>query len=161
MTPAYPPFPSPWNLPFQPAAGIHTSNRISESGAGLMAPATRQNAGRLLNFFAPAGVKSPAGTLSAVVMVVAGSETLLSAAQLSVARASGAQAVRANAPIIVWSLGVMGSISISPPKSGAATQLLPYRYRCGFDLHLLRSIRVRSWPNCSRPIFVARFGAQD
>src|SRR5215472_14420572 len=47
ISPDQPPFPMPMNLPFQPDAGIHTSNLMSESFVGLISPATRQNAGRL------------------------------------------------------------------------------------------------------------------
>src|SRR5882762_11635846 len=38
MTPAVPPLPTIWNLPFQPSLGIQTSNCT----AGLVTPATRQ-----------------------------------------------------------------------------------------------------------------------
>jgi hypothetical protein len=45
MDPAHTPLPPPTNLPFQPASGIHTSKRMSESGVGFELAATRQNAG--------------------------------------------------------------------------------------------------------------------
>ena len=63
MEPAYPPFPMPWNLPFQLAEGSQTSKRISESGLGLMTPSTRQKAGRLGIGLKPGAVNSPAGRM--------------------------------------------------------------------------------------------------
>src|SRR6187402_3942639 len=46
IDPWYPPFPTPWNLPFHaPTGGIHTSNLISESLVGRAVASTRQNAG--------------------------------------------------------------------------------------------------------------------
>jgi len=44
MDPPNPPLPTPWNLPFQLASGIHTSILMSESVDGLNVAATRQNA---------------------------------------------------------------------------------------------------------------------
>src|SRR6185503_3272993 len=72
MLPAKPPFPLPWNFPFQPALGIHTSNLISESAVGLITPVTRQKAGRSLKRAPlPAAVaKEPAFTGCAEVIVV-------------------------------------------------------------------------------------------
>src|SRR5213596_538483 len=62
MEPANPPLPTPWNLPFQPDAGSHTSSLMSESLDGLRTSETRQNAavtsiGRLSG-----GVNEPAAT---------------------------------------------------------------------------------------------------
>src|SRR5262245_50982200 len=48
MNPANPPLPTPWNLPFQLASGIHTSILMSESRDGLNVAATRQKAGNCL-----------------------------------------------------------------------------------------------------------------
>ncbi len=48
MLPAQPPLPTPWNLPFQPEAGIHTSTLMSESDEGVSVALTRQKAGTLL-----------------------------------------------------------------------------------------------------------------
>src|SRR5579863_655503 len=72
----------PSNLLFQPELGIQTSNSMSESADGLMVPATRQNAGRFAMAGLPGGVKVPAGTASAVLMVVLGRFSLASASQL-------------------------------------------------------------------------------
>src|ERR1017187_10295996 len=88
MDPAKPPLPTPWNLPFQLAAGIQTSKLISESDDGLMTPATRQKAGRLDTALPLVGVKPPAGTASARVMEVAGSSSLFRVSQVGAACAA-------------------------------------------------------------------------
>src|SRR5579862_4802795 len=112
MEPAKPPLPRPWNLPFQPAAGSQTSNWMLESGAGLMTPATRQKAGRLGRGLPPGGVKLPAETSSAVLMVVAGRLSLARASQGWAAReAAGMQAARDIAARAVRSLMVMGCVT--------------------------------------------------
>src|SRR3954465_2800071 len=60
MTPAHPPFPTSANLPFQLSTGSQTSNRMSDSGVGLIVPATRQNGGRLfIAFVDPGTVNDP------------------------------------------------------------------------------------------------------
>src|SRR5262245_53464250 len=81
MAPDQPPLPKPMNLPFQPSAGIHTSTLISESEVGRMVAASRQKAGSSRNAACRAGlrlgsVKAPADTASALVMVVAGKESV-------------------------------------------------------------------------------------
>src|SRR5437773_1312296 len=82
MAPPHPPFPTAWNFPFQPEAGIQTSILMSESLVGLSVAATRQNAGRLLNASpcaaprppsAAGGINEPAATDSASEIVVLGS----------------------------------------------------------------------------------------
>src|SRR5215470_9810704 len=73
MTPAQPPLPTPWNLPFQPFTGSHTSTLMSESDVGLMVTATRQKSGSPLYkpvSRAPGGENWPAGTTCASVTVV-------------------------------------------------------------------------------------------
>src|SRR5690349_12902624 len=88
MTPAQPPLPTPWNLPFQELAGSHTSTLMSESDVGLIVTATRQKSGRSLYGLAPrpaaccapGGRNWPAGTTCAIVTVVSFN---LSAARLS------------------------------------------------------------------------------
>jgi len=84
MPPAKPPLPSPRYLPFHPMSGSHTSTLTSESLAGLIVAATRQNAGTFFTeaggALAPGGMNAPAATGCANVMVVSGS---LSAARLS------------------------------------------------------------------------------
>src|SRR5579864_3359697 len=84
MDPANPPLPTPRYRPFQPVSGSHTSNLISESLAGLIVAATRQNAGRFFTeaggTFSPGGINAPAATGCADVMVVSGR---FSAARLS------------------------------------------------------------------------------
>src|SRR5437899_5885358 len=65
MTPAVPPLPTIWNLPFQPSLGIHTSNCT----AGLVTPTTRQIGSAIV----PMGDGlAPAGRSSATLMVVSG-----------------------------------------------------------------------------------------
>src|SRR5579883_2545712 len=100
MTPAHPPPPTNSNLPFQ-FSGSQTSMSISESDEGLSVAATLQNAGTVSPAFcpprwpprpppalAPGGVNVPAGTGSAIVMVVFGRETDLRLAQGVVASAA-------------------------------------------------------------------------
>src|SRR6186997_31830 len=78
MTPAQPPLPTAWNLPFQPFTGNQTSTLISESLLGLRVTATRQKSGRSLYGFAPrpvvcpGGENCPAGTTLDIVTVVSG-----------------------------------------------------------------------------------------
>src|SRR4051812_50177543 len=73
MTPAHPPFPTPANFPFQLSRGSQTSNRMSDSGVGLIVPATRQNGGRLfIAFVEPGTVNDPPVTAWAAVMDVFG-----------------------------------------------------------------------------------------
>src|SRR5688572_783265 len=60
MNPAKPPLPTPWNLPFQPANGNHTSILMSESLDGLNVAATRQNAGSCLKTSAGGRTPRPA-----------------------------------------------------------------------------------------------------
>src|SRR5437899_11073333 len=63
MTPAVPPLPTIWNLPFQPSLGIQTSNRT----AGLVTPTTRQIGTGMV----PTGAGfAPAARSSARVIVV-------------------------------------------------------------------------------------------
>src|SRR5579872_887910 len=86
----------PWNLPFQPDAGIHTSNWIFESAAGLMTPATRQNAGTLLSAPPSGGVKSPATTDAAVLIVVLARASVDKPSQLAAAAGRQTAARDAN-----------------------------------------------------------------
>src|SRR5882724_1176226 len=62
----------PWNFPFHPELGIHTSNLMSESAVGLITPVTRQKAGNSLKGAAEpvGGVNTPAATVCADVIVV-------------------------------------------------------------------------------------------
>src|SRR5262245_944509 len=63
-------------MPFQLEAGSQTSILTLESAEGFSVAATRQNAGRLLTAFAPAGVNEPAGRSSTAVIVVLGTESV-------------------------------------------------------------------------------------
>src|ERR671931_1130594 len=75
MTPAVPPLPTSWNLPFQPEVGSQTSNFT----AGLVTPTTRQIGSATV----PTGVGfAPAGSSCAKLMVVSGSASLAMSAQL-------------------------------------------------------------------------------
>src|SRR6266851_8020830 len=86
MTPAVPPLPTIWNLPFQPVLGIHTSNCT----AGLVTPTTRQ----IGNGSVPTGFGlAPAGRSSASVIVV--SEMLTAALRSAHAMGRAAAAGRA------------------------------------------------------------------
>src|SRR4051812_20298898 len=82
MDPAKPPFPTPWNLPFQPEAGSHTSTWISESADGFKTIATRQNSTATWTGFSPT-VTEPAATDCAIVMAVFGSWSELMLAQVA------------------------------------------------------------------------------
>ncbi len=89
IEPDQPPLPTAWNLPFHPATGSHTSTLISESLVGVSVAATRQNAGsdaKSAALFCPpvagsAGVKAPAATGCASVMVAWGSASFASVSQ--------------------------------------------------------------------------------
>src|SRR5215510_6931101 len=89
MMPAQPPLPTAWYLPFHPSDGSHTSILMSESDEGASVAAMRQCAGSIRGGGAgapprPAGAAAaggapparpgwtngPAGTASAVVIVV-------------------------------------------------------------------------------------------
>src|SRR6266576_571951 len=67
IAPPYPPLPMPLNLPFQPVNGRRTSNWIEESLVGVATPFTLQFAGRL----------PEAGTTAALVILAAGSESVV------------------------------------------------------------------------------------
>src|SRR3989442_6525403 len=80
MIPAQPPFPTASNFWFQVSAGSQISIAISESDDGFSSAATRQNAGtiRRPGCAGPGwvgGLNSPAGTSSAIVIVVLGNES--------------------------------------------------------------------------------------
>src|SRR6266851_221395 len=65
MTPAVPPLPTIWNLPFQPSLGIQTSKRT----AGVVTPTTRHIGSAIV----PIGdALAPVGRSSASVIVVSG-----------------------------------------------------------------------------------------
>src|SRR5215467_511805 len=84
MLPANPPLPTPSYLPFHPEAGIQISSLMSDSFAGLISAATRQNAGSSLNAAGcgPAGASNaPAATTCAEVMVVSGSLSVVRLSQ--------------------------------------------------------------------------------
>src|SRR5689334_8807240 len=104
MAPANPPLPIPWNFPFQPELGIHTSNLMSESLDGFRTPATRQNAGRLLIGWPTGGVNDPAGTACAVLMVAPGSESVARLSQVPAWRGAAARAVRMSNATSTWIL---------------------------------------------------------
>src|SRR6185295_3356452 len=110
MTPAHPPLPTAWNFPFQPDAGSHTSILMSESLVGVNVAATRQNAGSAAIGPPPArpppaaprpagGVKAPAGTACAIVIVASprASETRPSHAVVSVGAPARATTVAGTA----------------------------------------------------------------
>ena len=79
MMPAVPPFPTPWNFPFQPFRGSQTSKRID----GFADAISRQNAGRLASAVPPGGVNDGPFTTTADSMAVSGNGVLASAAHIS------------------------------------------------------------------------------
>src|SRR3954464_3794049 len=90
MTPAVPPLPTSWNLPFQPCVGSHTSNCT----AGLVTPTTRQIGSATV----PTGFGlAPAGSSCARLIAVSGSASAASAAQLCGLAAEAAPAPSARA----------------------------------------------------------------
>src|SRR5579862_4358566 len=85
MTPAQPPLPTDWSLLFQSDPGSHTSILILESLEGVKVAVTRQNAGRWAKrepeipgppsaLSGTGGVKAPAATSAADVILVLGKE---------------------------------------------------------------------------------------
>ena len=92
IVPAKPPLPTCSNLPFQPDAGSHTSNLISESLVGLATPRTRQKAGRARSGAGwpglEGGLKAPAEMEVADVMLASerGSDANLSHERCAEAR---------------------------------------------------------------------------
>lgn len=97
MLPAQPPLPTASNLPFQLVAGSQTSILMSESGDGVRVAVTRQKAGRVVKGLGPrpgaGGVKAPAATVWAAVMVVVGSLRLVSVVQSTARRGSAVRRV--------------------------------------------------------------------
>src|SRR6266487_1874574 len=95
MTPAVPPLPTIWNLPFQPSLGIQTSNCT----AGLVTPTTRQIGTGMV----PTGAGfAPAGRSSARVIVVSAMLSLvLRSAQAMGFAASAGVATSASARAVV------------------------------------------------------------
>src|SRR5215470_10422713 len=69
MVPAHPPFPSCSYLPFQPLAGSHTADLISESLLGRIVNFTSQCAGTVIAaaFAGPPGPAGPANGPAAIV----------------------------------------------------------------------------------------------
>src|SRR6058998_1255773 len=111
MEPANPPLPTPWNLPFQPDAGSHTSSLISESLDGFSTSETRQNAavtsiGRLSG-----GVNEPAATDCALEMTALGNATLARSSQDVAAKAGEAETISTMKIICAMT----GSIRFSNP----------------------------------------------
>src|SRR5207249_8516304 len=101
MTPAQPPFPTAWYLPFQFDNGSHTSTLISESLDGFSVAATRQNAGSCLKATfccaaprpAAGSENCPAATVSANVIVVFSSETDFRLSHVAAATGVGANEI--------------------------------------------------------------------
>src|SRR5688572_2272681 len=89
MLPCHAPFPTPWNLPFHPVAGIQTSILISESLVGRIVAFTSQCAGTV----GPPRAPGAAATDAADVIVVSGS---FSVARLSQGAAMAGIAVNVS-----------------------------------------------------------------
>src|SRR3954471_13669498 len=97
MTPAVPPLPTSWNLPFQPCVGNHTSNCT----AGFVTPTTRQIGSATV----PTGFGlAPAGSSCARLIAVSGSASAASAAQLCGLAADAAPAPSARAMVATASV---------------------------------------------------------
>src|SRR6188474_330136 len=94
IVPAHAPLPTAWNLPFH-CVGSQTSILMSESADGRSVAETRQNSGNTAynGFVAgPAGgLNVPGGTTTTAVIVVAGSVTFASSAQVAASTARGAR----------------------------------------------------------------------
>jgi hypothetical protein len=102
MEPAHAPLPTACSLPFHPASGNQTSDRMSESADGAIRSCTRQNAGSAPNGSAargpatPGSVKRPASTDWLAVTVVWASVSV-AANRSHAAGATGGAWARANA----------------------------------------------------------------
>src|SRR5262245_26629568 len=92
MEPCQAPFPTPWNLPFHPVAGIQTSILISESLVGRIVARTRQCAGMA----APPRAPAAAATDSAAVIVVFASLSELKLSQGAAMAGTAGRASTAN-----------------------------------------------------------------
>src|SRR5204863_8766355 len=121
MVPAQPPFPTPANLPFHFCSGSHTSKRMFDSLVGLIAPVTRQKAGRLVMvLFETGDVKDPAVMASAAVIVVLGSRCslrLAHAAAGSVCRGAPADVTTTGRIAATIAMIPAGDL-MTPPASG-------------------------------------------
>src|SRR5262245_58202546 len=108
MTPAHPPLPTAWNLPFHALAeaGSQTSTLMSESLVGGNVAATRQNSGSAGYGFRPragpsGGWNAPGATSSALVMVTSLSASFARLShEAANALLAGRQATRAAAHTI-------------------------------------------------------------
>ena len=104
IDPAKPPLPTDWYRPDQPEGGSHTSNLMFESCVGRISPVTRQKAagigvGRMnpRAHSGTGGVKAPAATDSAKVIVVFGKFTCDRSAQFAAAEGLAPHASDVNA----------------------------------------------------------------
>src|SRR2546430_14077278 len=123
MTPAVPPLPTIWNLPFQPSLGIHTSNWT----AGVVTPTTRQIGAAIV----PTGFGfAPAGSISVSVIVVSAmlSLVLRSAQAMGFAASAG---VAASAPAA--SNSAFRSFMIAPLFFAPGSANLPADLAAGRD----------------------------
>ncbi len=109
MTPAYPPPPTPWNLPFQSASGSHTSKVT----AGWMRPTTRHAPGTGIGFglgvMRVGGGVNVSDRIPADRIVVSGSASSRSRSQ---AAASGTVRLAASR-----SAGIMAAHPITPRRA--------------------------------------------
>src|SRR3954465_3907263 len=115
MTPAHPPFPTPANFPFQLSRGSQTSNRMSDSGVGLIVPAIRQNGGRLFIAFGdPRPVNEPPVTACTAVMDVFGSAAFARAVHAA-ARSLWACSAAARVADRTAAIDAVTRVSMAPP----------------------------------------------
>src|SRR5216683_1897081 len=106
MTPAVPPLPTIWNLPFQPSLGIQTSKRT----AGVVTPTTRHIGSAIVpigDALAPVGRSSASVIVVIVVIVVIAVVVMMIVVVIQFfAQLLGGAVVR-----IAWQNGARGRLS--------------------------------------------------
>src|SRR3954471_20431498 len=141
MTPAHPPPPTIWNLPFQ-FSGSHSSISMFESADGFNTAATRHRAGSVCNAGggppapgAAGGVNGPAGNASAAVTVVFGKVSILRLAHADASPAAPPPPAAPSEPTNIKARGLSMNCppfrapSVPPPARGAARRAAGVRHR--------------------------------
>src|SRR5437899_12523548 len=125
MTPAVPPLPTIWNLPFQPSLGIHTSNCT----AGVVTPTTRQIGAAIV----PTGFGfTPAGSISVSVIVVSAMLSLVLRSEQAMGFAAS-DGVATSAPDT--------AMAEKNAQSGTRTRFVCWRLEIGRAQSELQSLR--------------------
>src|SRR5881397_2322750 len=151
MTPAQPPLPTAWYLPFQFDNGSHTSTLISESLDGFSVAATRQNAGSCLKATfccaaprpAAGSENCPSATVSANVIVVFSSETDFRLSHVAAATGVGANEIIVTASTTKTKLKIRKFIAHSFTRRATSC--------CSSSREQTRSLIVGSPPARPRP----------